>query len=208
MVHCNAKFEDENRLAKHKSTECLFRPLSCPHEGCTEVFSALHEETHDSECPFKLLPCEQGCKERVTRGDMDRHCVTTCPMKLVSCPFQSVGCKESLHQCEVDAHCDSRTQLHLRMVLQLLQRQDVTIGSYVQRLALVEKSVSLAARAADVDVHTVGLQLKESEAKVRQLSAEVTQLKRDMKATDMSADVLQLRRELKQLHKMLERGED
>lgn len=204
MVHCNAKFEDETELAKHKGEECLFRPLGCAHDGCTEVFSALHEETHDATCPFKLLPCEQGCKERVPRGDMDKHCVTTCAMKLVACPFEGVGCKESLHQCEVDAHCDTCTQLHLKMVLRLAQRQEVVVGSYVQRLALVEKSVSLAARSADVDVHTVSLQLRESEAKVRQLSAEVTQLKRDLKASDMSTEVLQLRRELKQLQKILE----
>lgn len=100
--HCEMKFDIVDELANHKMV-CVLRPVTCDNPGCGDVFSAIHAEEHDAACIFKLLSCEQKCKAMVARGDMDKHCVTMCPMKLVNCPFQQVGCITAMPQVDISS---------------------------------------------------------------------------------------------------------
>lgn len=138
IFHCPEKFVEQDKLADHRS-QCKFRVVGCINDGCSASFSAIHIEEHDSMCPFKALPCEQLCEQHVMRCEMDKHCATVCPMKLINCPFYHVGCETAFPQGNLDNHCSKLLQTHLLYVLQASTRQNATVDDMNQRLQLLEK---------------------------------------------------------------------
>ncbi|KAL2945117.1 TNF receptor-associated factor 6 [Bienertia sinuspersici] len=119
--HCNMKFKSEEEVELHRP-KCGFRTVMCENEGCCATFSAAQLEHHDSICLFKMLPCEQKCPEILMRREMDRHCITVCPMKLVNCPFYSIGCQATVPSCNMKEHCLDDVRSHLRYALQYLHK--------------------------------------------------------------------------------------
>ncbi|XP_008800542.1 TNF receptor-associated factor family protein DDB_G0290965 isoform X2 [Phoenix dactylifera] len=173
MFHCPIKFDTAQQLAEHRS-QCCFRPVNCTNVGCKATFSAIHTEKHDSVCPFKVLPCEQNCPENIVRREMDRHCVTVCPMKLVNCPFYQVGCQSAIPQCTLEQHCSEFIHSHLLYVLQMVHKQEISVEEVKQRVQLLEKSQSLSEFSETLDVRSLTLALKEQEAKIKKLESELS----------------------------------
>lgn len=120
--HCQMKFNNAKELDEHGS-QCIFRSINCTSKGCNASFCALHMEKHDSICPFKVLPCEQKCSESIVRREMDRHCITVCPMKLINCPFYPVGCQSTIPHCTIEQHCSEFLHSHLLYILQLIHKE-------------------------------------------------------------------------------------
>lgn len=120
--HCDMKFNSLEELSNH-AHNCGFRPIICHNQGCEARFCASHSEKHDSECPFKIIPCEQKCSELIMRREMDRHCITKCPMKLVNCPFYAVGCRTPIAQCLVEKHCSDELHSHVFYVLKGIYKE-------------------------------------------------------------------------------------
>lgn len=119
--HCNMKFKSCDELEQHH-LKCGFRTVTCENEGCSATFSAAHMEEHDFNCPFKILPCEQKCPEILIRQEMDKHCITTCPMKLVNCPFFSIGCQATVPSCNIKEHCSDDVSSHVLYALLYLHK--------------------------------------------------------------------------------------
>jgi homogentisate solanesyltransferase len=136
--HCGMRFEIEDELAKHK-TSCVLRPMTCPNEGCSDVFSALHADAHDASCVYKLLPCFLECESSVQRKEMEKHCATVCPMKKIKCPYHTVGCPHVMAQGLLESHCTEYVGQHLLEILQHVQNHDVALQAHVQSLLFVEK---------------------------------------------------------------------
>jgi homogentisate solanesyltransferase len=120
--HCNRKFMSEEGLAEHVC-HCSFRSMTCSNDGCNARFCASHLEKHDSVCPFKIVPCEQKCSDSIRRREMDRHCITVCPMKLVNCPFYALGCQFAIPYCVIEQHCSDTIHFHLLYVLQFIHKE-------------------------------------------------------------------------------------
>ncbi|KAF9596974.1 hypothetical protein IFM89_014688 [Coptis chinensis] len=120
--HCKMNFGSAEDLSCHTNA-CSFRPISCTNVGCRASFSSVHMEKHDSLCPFKILPCEQKCSESITRREMDRHCITVCPMRLVNCPFYHVGCQSSIPHTTTEQHCSEFLEPHLLCILRLIHKE-------------------------------------------------------------------------------------
>ncbi|RDX61702.1 TNF receptor-associated factor 5, partial [Mucuna pruriens] len=120
--HCSMSFNSAQDLANHVDA-CNFKPLICQNVGCNARFSAGHLEDHDSNCDFKIVPCEQKCTERIMRLEMDRHCITVCPMKLVNCPFHAVGCKSAVALNVVGKHCSDDIESHLLLILKGIHQE-------------------------------------------------------------------------------------
>jgi homogentisate solanesyltransferase len=139
---CRDELDTEEKLADHVAGRCRFRPVRCRNQvqGCTAEVSACRAEEHDEACGFKLLPCEQGCGLGVARRQMDRHCVTACPMKLENCPFYQLGCESAFPACNLGSHCEQFVGTHLRLLLghnqSIAHRQDLDLE---ERLARLEK---------------------------------------------------------------------
>ncbi|KAG5072861.1 hypothetical protein JHK86_008072 [Glycine max] len=110
--HCNMSFNSAEELANHVDN-CNFRTMICENEGCNSRFCAAHLKNHDSTCAFKIIACEQKCSDSIMRREMDRHCITVCPMKLVKCPFYVVGCRSAVAQCMIEKHCLDDVNSHL-----------------------------------------------------------------------------------------------
>ncbi|CAN8270104.1 unnamed protein product [Cochlearia groenlandica] len=122
LSHCKMKFQTEGELLEH-ALRCGYRTMNCENEGCTAVFCSNQMENHDSVCPFKVIPCEQKCSERIMRREMDRHCITMCTMKLVNCPFRTVGCLSDVHQCEIQQHHFDNVSSHLMYILRNIYKE-------------------------------------------------------------------------------------
>ncbi|KAM7264512.1 hypothetical protein ACFE04_002195 [Oxalis oulophora] len=143
--HCDMKFNTEQELSDHV-VSCGFRPINCTNEGCTAIFCASQMEKHDSVCPFKILSCEQKCPERLMRREMDKHCITVCPMKLVNCPFYAVGCESSIPYCQIEKHRLENLHSHVFYVLQGIYK-GVSAEDLNRRVQQIEELNSL--RLAD-----------------------------------------------------------
>ncbi|WOL14321.1 hypothetical protein Cni_G23101 [Canna indica] len=174
--HCSMKFDSAEQLTEHKS-QCRLRTLNCMNNGCKAKFSAIQAEKHDSECPFKIIPCEQMCSESVMRWEMDRHCVTVCAMKLVNCPFFQVGCESAFPQCNLEKHCSEFLQSHLMYVLRMIHKQEASMEELRQRVQLLEKSHSLNELSEALDVRSLTLVIKEQEAKMKRLERDLSKVK-------------------------------
>lgn len=141
--HCPEKFSTEPEFELHREN-CDFRSVCCENEGCGAVFSAIRRVNHDFTCPFKVLPCDQECGERVVRYEMEKHCSTICTMRLVNCPFYNVGCESAFPCISLEKHCSDFVQQHLICVLRSVQRQGYFNDELKQRVQLLEKvSISI-----------------------------------------------------------------
>jgi homogentisate solanesyltransferase len=138
IFHCPERFAEQDKLVEHRS-RCKFRVVKCKNDGCSDSFSAIHIEEHDSICPFKAILCEQLCQEHVMRCEMDKHCATVCPMKIINCPFHHAGCERAFPQGVLDRHCSELFQTHLLYVLQTTTRHGALVNDMNQRLQLLEK---------------------------------------------------------------------
>ncbi|XP_072963108.1 uncharacterized protein [Typha angustifolia] len=163
--HCAMKFSTAEQLAEHQSY-CIFRPMNCTHEGCAAKFSAGHIEKHESVCPFKVLPCEQQCSQSLMRHEMDRHCITVCPMKLINCPFNQIGCQSTFPQCTLEKHCSEFLHSHLLYILQINHEQEASMEELDKRAELLEKSQSLSNLSKSLNVRSLTSAIKAQEAKM------------------------------------------
>lgn len=120
--HCDRNFMSAEGLAEHVC-HCTFRSLTCTNDGCKARFCASHLNKHDLVCPFKIVPCEQKCFNSIRRREMDRHCITVCPMKLVNCPFYALGCQSAIPYCVIEQHCSDTIHFHLLYVLQVIHKE-------------------------------------------------------------------------------------
>ncbi|KAM5558457.1 hypothetical protein ABKV19_020250 [Rosa sericea] len=72
---------------------------------------------------IKIIPCEQNCTDTIMRREMDRHCITVCPMKLVSCPFYAVGWQFPVPRCKLEQHHSDDLHSHMLVVLQSIHKE-------------------------------------------------------------------------------------
>ncbi|KAK3154581.1 hypothetical protein QOZ80_2BG0192450 [Eleusine coracana subsp. coracana] len=180
IYHCPERFSEQDKLVEHRS-RCKFRVVNCKNDRCLASFSAIHVEEHDSICPFKVVPCEQLCEQHVMRCEMDKHCATVCPMKVINCPFHHVGCERAFPQGTLDRHCSELSQTHLLYVLQATTRQGAFVNDMNQRLQLLEKAQSLNELSGALDVRSLTLIIKEQEAKIKKLEGDIKTQEAKMK---------------------------
>ncbi|XP_045822002.1 uncharacterized protein LOC123914883 [Trifolium pratense] len=172
--HCTMSFSSSQDLADHVFT-CNFRPVVCQNQGCNTKFCASHLEKHDSICPFKIISCEQKCSNNsIMRRDMDRHCITVCPMKLVNCPFHAVGCRSAVAQCMIEKHCLDDLRSHVWHLLKGIYKE--AFGDDLQRrvnqIALPSNQLSKAR-----DIRSLKFIVKDVEAKLGPFEVSVEQKK-------------------------------
>ncbi|CAK9145908.1 unnamed protein product [Ilex paraguariensis] len=168
--HCNMKFNAAEELAEH-IPHCSFRTINCPNEGCNARFSSVHLEYHDSICPLKILPCEQKCSDSIMRREMDKHCITICPMKLMNCPFYPVGCQSTIPQCTVEQHRLENLHSHLLYILQVVHKR-ASVEDLKLRVDQLEKSSSPQQLAEARDVRSLTFVIKNLEPKLGPLEVD------------------------------------
>ncbi|KAM0017703.1 putative homogentisate solanesyltransferase [Helianthus debilis subsp. tardiflorus] len=162
--HCDKVCSNEEELVKHRS-ECKFRPMDCTNEGCTTRYCAAQKDHHEAVCPFLINPCEQKCSDNVMRREMDRHCVTVCPMKLVHCAFYTVGCQSSIPRCNVQQHNADNLSSHLLFIIRSAHKDasDEDLKRRVEQI-LSQSNAEKLARARDTRALTY--LIKDVEAKL------------------------------------------
>ncbi|XP_008795914.2 uncharacterized protein LOC103711521 [Phoenix dactylifera] len=164
--HCRMKFDTEKALAEHKNG-CEFRPAECDSEGCTAKFCAAHRERHYAACPYRVVACEQGCPESLVRREMDRHCITVCPMRMVNCPFFPVGCQSAFPACGLARHCTEFLRSHLLCVLPLVHKPEGLSTEEMERRAQLLEEQAQGELSEALDVRSLTFAIKEQEAEIR-----------------------------------------
>ena len=105
VARCDKSYETSEELDAHME-ECKFRAILCPFDGCGQYYSHCHEAQHHNGCYHMPIPCAQGCKMDIKRGDMTIHMNGPCLMKVVACPFKtSLGCTATPTQGDLEEHC-------------------------------------------------------------------------------------------------------
>lgn len=170
FFHCDMKFDSKEDLAEH-TPNCSFRTINCISMGCNARFCAANMKNHDSICPFKMLPCEQKCSDRVMRREMDRHCITVCPMKLVNCSFYPVGCQATIPRCSVEEHNLENLHSHMHNVLRTIHKKP-SVADLKSRVEQLEKLSSPGQLAEAQDVRSLTIRIKGLEAKLGPLEVE------------------------------------
>ncbi|KAJ8618358.1 hypothetical protein MRB53_014544 [Persea americana] len=170
VYHCEKIFDTDEELTEHQN-ECIFRSLMCTNNGCDASFCAVHEEKHNSTCPFKVLPCEQKCPESIVRREMDRHCITVCPMKLVNCPFHLVGCQSAFPLSMIEQHCSENLRSHVLSVLRKIHKE-ASEEELEQKLLLLEKLPTFNELSESTDARSLTFAIKEQEANLEALENE------------------------------------
>lgn len=66
------------------------------------------------------------------------------------------------------------------------------------------QALQISQRSEAVDIGTVLLTVREQEIRLKTMEQEVQKLRHELKASDVSAEVLQLRRELRNVQKSFE----
>ncbi|CAJ1880665.1 unnamed protein product [Sphenostylis stenocarpa] len=182
--HCNMSFNSAEDLANHIDS-CNFRSMICENEGCNSKFCASHLEKHDSSCPFKIIPCEQKCSANIMRRDMDRHCITVCPMKLVKCPFYAIGCRSAVAQCMIEIHRSDDINSHLWHFLKGIYKEASgdDLNRRVEQIVQASPNNRLAGAR---DVRSLNYVVKDIEAKLGPF--EVTIVEKDNVENDGKND--------------------
>ena len=95
-------------LEKHKTSQCKFRDVTCPH--CHEVMKFRDLKSHiEHTCLDIREPCSQKCGQIVVRRDIAIH-NESCPCAYVVCPNQ---CDEDVQRKYLKRHlrylCERRT---------------------------------------------------------------------------------------------------
>ncbi|XP_068650234.1 uncharacterized protein [Aristolochia californica] len=189
--HCNVKFDKMEELVEHKD-ECNFRGLRCSSEGCRATFCAMHSEKHESACPFKLLQCEQKCPAIIMRCEMDRHCITVCPMKLMNCPFHSVGCQSAIPRCTVEQHCSEFLHDHVLQVLRVMHT-DESDEDLRQQMEQIAKLPSFSQLAEAQSVRNLTWEVKDLETELKTREDELEKEKpEEPTVSDMPMQALEL----------------
>ncbi|PKA49305.1 hypothetical protein AXF42_Ash014207 [Apostasia shenzhenica] len=168
--HCSMRFEEEQEFAEH-NVKCSFRPVICSNKGCRVKFCFSHEEQHELICLYKVLPCEQKCAEMILRREMDRHCVTACPMKLVNCPFYQIGCQSAFPHCRLREHCRQNLRTHLICLLPVLHRnEDSSEDEWNELAEALDKAQTEDQLAKALDVRALTAAIKSLEAKNEEIT--------------------------------------
>lgn len=140
--HCGREFVCEQNLRAHEPS-CPYKAVKCGHAPCTVSLSQKHMGAHQELCPHRLIPCRQGCAEAVPRGVMASHCGTTCPMRVLTCPFAALSgraCGQPpLLQKDLAAHLEKEAQSHQLLMLHAMVANQEFAQSLAQRLSLLEK---------------------------------------------------------------------
>ncbi|KAI3715332.1 hypothetical protein L6452_22311 [Arctium lappa] len=160
----------EEEVVEHRS-ECKFRPMDCTNEGCTTRYCAAQKEHHEAVCSFMILPCVQKCSDFVMTREMDRHCVTICPMKLVNCVFYTVGCQSIIPRCNVQQHNAGDLSSHLLYIIRVAHKEatEENLKHKVEQILNLSNAEKLA-RARDARALTY--LIKDVEAKLGPLEVE------------------------------------
>ncbi|KAL4570465.1 hypothetical protein LXL04_026120 [Taraxacum kok-saghyz] len=167
--HCNIVCESEEEVGKHR-VACKFRVMDCVNEGCTIRYCAAQKENHEAVCPFMILPCEQKCADFVMRREMDRHCVTVCPMKLVNCAFYTVGCKSCIPRSQVEQHNVDELSAHLLFIIRTAHRE-ATEDDLKKRVEQIRSLTNTEKLARARDARALTYLIKDAEAKLEPLQS-------------------------------------
>jgi hypothetical protein len=134
-------------LADHLR-DCQHGQVVCPHAGCSETPQKREMDSHLSSCPYRVVPCPNGCGETLVSREVAAHRSTVCRSESVMCPHEeaSVGCSSSCRgeyrREDLQMHLDSPEYLRVetqQMSLQIRRQQEAI--SELQLVSVTQQQI-------------------------------------------------------------------
>lgn len=131
IVRCSYGCRDLVRsgaMKEHKTNRCRKRPFTCEFCGYHNAHDIVTEK-HLPVCLEAPVECPNNCKTKeLTRGRLQEHMDSECPLKPVDCEFASVGCTTKLPRAQMSMHLRGSMENHLLLVMKELERMRVKMG--------------------------------------------------------------------------------
>ena len=109
QLHCNIK---------NCGIQCRFALVECPNDGCHDIVSRIHLESHDTTCAYKRIGCQ--CGDKFKRLELVQHQTHSCKLRPVHCPFQHVGCTKIVQERDLQQHLTEDINNHLLLAVNRL----------------------------------------------------------------------------------------
>jgi hypothetical protein len=109
-VRCSTKCI-RKEMPEHKLI-CYFRKISCKNTGCNEQVIYNDLESHESQCPFKIIECDKECGRKIPRNEYRKHLAEVCPLNLINCPYYELGCQSKILRKDNDQHLREEAVQH------------------------------------------------------------------------------------------------
>ena len=109
LVHCPnidtgcTEVTQLHKMKDHVQT-CLYSTMSCNFYLCYEEFLRKDRDTHESECPKRLISCDL-CQRSHRFDEQQVHKSTVCPKMIISCTNED--CTETFTRDQKDVHAQS-----------------------------------------------------------------------------------------------------
>ena len=97
-------------MESHKVT-CYYRRVMCPNPKCNSWIIYKDLTLHDERCLFKMIECDNKCREKVQRQFLDKH-KDVCEFQLVKCPYYDLGCKIEILRKDYKVHLEEEAFNH------------------------------------------------------------------------------------------------
>lgn len=141
--------DHKNQTEDH---ECKFREVYCTNVGCSERFSWRQKKSHDFQCLFKRVKCQQ-CEEMILRKEMTSHLAAACPKRVATCMFARIGCDAKLTQQSLGHHLETCTTSHLMLLMAKIDEQQELIEDLAREITTDKENF---AKARDTDRKQLG----------------------------------------------------
>ena len=108
-------------MDEHIHLDCDMREVKCEYCGLFKN-TAMHVRTvHHSTCSSYPIDCPNGCKmPGLKRSMLSSHIIGECPLRSISCDYQSIGCDAEINLRNRDKHYQDYLHEHMSLMSEKL----------------------------------------------------------------------------------------
>ena len=99
-------YKPYQRRINELNVYCKNRDKGCPEVMNIKAMQSHLSKSNETGCQYVAVPCPNGCQERISRRDIERHCNKACKQRKVACDYCGI---KTIHYL-LDEHtivCDS-----------------------------------------------------------------------------------------------------
>ncbi|XP_078355844.1 TNF receptor-associated factor 6-like [Oculina patagonica] len=180
-------------LEEHATITCQWRILECDH--CNEPHPDCKMKDHIEQCRKFLVTCPNSCGGLFHREMIPNHTENTCPLTIISCPYEQTGCETKVQRKQVESHLQSATRLHLDLACVKLNNTEAKLNKTEVKLNNTEAKLNntklklniteVKLNVTEVKLNEAQVQLNKTEKTTKKLLEKLDTLERKFKNTEV-----------------------
>jgi len=150
----------------HIQYECPKEVVNCPNKGCIIKLRREEVPEHLKKCEFveyicdkcstrmpirekmlhkniclkEIIPCPQGCKLEIERGDFNLH-RQHCQCSIIECPYTNLGCTDKFKRKQEKEKLKEDLNKHLLLSAEKILNLEKISQEYFSRIKILESEV-------------------------------------------------------------------